>query len=398
MIRVLLIPSSDYLGHPFPQRHNHIFERLHDGKDVEVHIIRFKLFGDAKLESKCIIHEIPGEYRSSNAGFYYLINAVNHLKAILRIIRNESIDIVIAGNLLPPFIYKLTSSLVAEKIPFIFDLQDYYPVSAAGYIANVDTVTGNLIRGFFESMTRAIIKRADFVTVPGIALYYYVRSIGKKEVAIIPNGISEFFFTKYDGKDIRYKLGFDQNDLVMGYIGSIEFWLDMKPLIEGVAYAKNMGIPIRLLIVGKHLQTGYSNKVEKWLSQYDIDRITVWLDFIRHDEVPKYIAAIDIGTIPFNINNLTAYYAAPNKLWEYLSQDVVVAATPIPEVVLYSKFIKRIQLVNNYIDYLNVIKAIYMKSKINDDKNLEKIIRKRTWSNSAQLFKNVIYKTLQCRR
>jgi hypothetical protein len=32
-VRVLLIPSSDYLGHPFPQRHNQIFERLHDGKE-----------------------------------------------------------------------------------------------------------------------------------------------------------------------------------------------------------------------------------------------------------------------------------------------------------------------------------------------------------------------------
>jgi len=41
MKRVLLVPSSDYLGHPFPQRHNQIFERLHDGEGFEVHVVRF---------------------------------------------------------------------------------------------------------------------------------------------------------------------------------------------------------------------------------------------------------------------------------------------------------------------------------------------------------------------
>jgi len=65
VIRILLIPSSDYLGHPFPQRHNHIFERIHDGKDFEVHIVRFNIFGKPKLTSKCIIHEFPSEFKTS---------------------------------------------------------------------------------------------------------------------------------------------------------------------------------------------------------------------------------------------------------------------------------------------------------------------------------------------
>jgi hypothetical protein len=43
-IRIVLIPSSDYLGHPFPQRHNHIFERLHDGKEFEVHVVKFHMY------------------------------------------------------------------------------------------------------------------------------------------------------------------------------------------------------------------------------------------------------------------------------------------------------------------------------------------------------------------
>ena len=45
MIKVLLIPSSDYLEHSFPQRHNYSFEHIHDREEFEVHVIRFNIFG-----------------------------------------------------------------------------------------------------------------------------------------------------------------------------------------------------------------------------------------------------------------------------------------------------------------------------------------------------------------
>ena len=103
MIRVLLIPSSDYLGHPFPQRHNQIFERVHDSRDFEIHVVRFNIFGKAKLSSKCIIHELPQEFSVSRTSVYYLSNVANHLQWILKIIKREAIDVVVAGNLLPHF-------------------------------------------------------------------------------------------------------------------------------------------------------------------------------------------------------------------------------------------------------------------------------------------------------
>jgi len=74
MIRVLLIPSNDYLDHPFPQRRNHLFEHLHDGKEFEVHIIRFSFFDKPKLSTKTIIHELPVELKvSKSLAAYYAL-------------------------------------------------------------------------------------------------------------------------------------------------------------------------------------------------------------------------------------------------------------------------------------------------------------------------------------
>jgi len=388
MIRVLLIPSSDYLGHPFPQRHNHLFERLHDGKKFEVHVLRFNIFGKSRLHSKCIIHEFFNELKTKKTAIYYITNTLTHVHEIIRLIKHESIDIVVAGNLLPTLLYQLVKKLSQNKIPYIFDLQDYYPTSAAGYIFNINSIPGTMTKGFFEGITQLIIKSADSVTVPGIALATYVKNRGNKKVHIIPNGVSEHFFALYNGKEVRKRMELD-DDIVVGYIGSIEFWLDMKPLIKGIAKVYNNGIPIKLLLVGKQIQTNYPEKVKTWIKQYKVDKITVWLDFLPYEEVPRYIAAMDIGTIPFDTNNPTAYYASPNKMWEYLSQKKPVISTPIPEAVANRDILF---LAKNVADYTKIFKEV-SSGKV---KNLERVERgyrkatKMTWDNSVKKLRTIL--------
>ena len=391
MIRILLIPSSDYLGHPFPQRHNHLFERLHNFKDIEVHVLRFNIFDRTRLKSKCIIHEIPLEFRVNRTAIYYLANIVTYTREIMRIVKRESIDAVVAGNILPPLTFQLYQRLTDKKIPFIFDLQDYYPTSAVGYIANVESATGTVMKGFFELLIQYLIKNADAVTVPGIALATYAKIVGGKNVWIIPNGVSENFFKVYCGEEIRKSLGFDGNDLVVGYIGSVEFWLDMEPLIKAVSEVHKKGIPIKLLLIGKHLQTGYPHKVERWIKRYGINKITKWLSFVPHDDVPRYIAAMNIGTIPFNVRNPTAYYAAPNKLWEYLSQGVSVVATPIPEVLLFRDLINIATSVNEYVD---IMTSFEMNGEYERTTKIKQLISVRTWRRSANKFKELLLTTL----
>ena len=383
--RVLLIPSSDYLGHPFPQRHNHIFERIHDGKEFEVHIVRFQMYGEPKLSTRCIIHEIPHEVKIRIAAAYYLANAAQHAAEIYRIIKTESIDVVVAGNLLPPLLYYLLAKLQEKKIPLIFDLQDYYPTSAAGYIADVSTTIGTSIKGLFEGVTQYIIRHADMVTTPGVALAIYAREVGARKVVIVPNGVSEHFLQRHDGGEIRRKLGYHDNDIVIGYVGSIEFWLDMEPLIKAVARAQKEQLPVKLLLIGKHLQTKYSKQVEKMIRQYGIAHNTAWLHFVPHEQIPKYIAAMNLATIPFDIYNPTAYYAAPNKLWEYLSQGVPVAATPIPEIVAYRHLVHVVKTAEDY--YVTIMKVSKSWPRAPD---IHQVLQERTWTKIAEKMKQLI--------
>jgi len=383
--RILLIPSSDYLGHPFPQRYNHIFERVHDGKEFEVHVVRFQIYGKPRLSTRCIIHEIPHEVKIRAAAAYYLANAAQHAAEIYRIVKTESIDVVVAGNLLPPLLYHLLTKLQEKRVPLIFDLQDYYPTSAAGYIADVNTTVGTAIRDLFEAITQYLIKHADLVTTPGVALAIYAREVGARRVAIVPNGVSEHFLQRHDGGEIRRKLGYHDNDIVIGYVGTVEFWLDMEPLIKAVAKAQKERFPVKLLLIGKHLQTGYYKKVEKMIKQYGIENNTTWLHFVPHEQIPEHIAAMNLATIPFDIHNPTAYYAAPNKLWEYLSQGVPVAATPIPEMIAYRHLVHLVKTAEDY--YTTITKISGIKPKALD---VYQVLRERTWTRIAEKMKQII--------
>jgi glycosyltransferase involved in cell wall biosynthesis len=394
MIRILLIPSSDYLGHPFPQRHNQIFERIHDGKDFEVHVVRFNMFGKAKLSSRCIIHDFPLEFNMSRASAYYLLNAVNHIQEILRIIKNEAIDVVVAGNLLPPFLLELYKGISRLKLPFIFDLQDYYPTSAAGYICNIHSLPGTVVRGFFECMTQALIRMADAVTVPGFALAMYVRNVrgraGSGQVYVVPNGISEHFLKLHDGRHIREKFGYDEEDLVVGYVGSIEFWLDMKTLIRALSRAYRDGLRVKFMLVGGRLQTAYAKHVMNWIKHEGIDGITDWVGFVEHGKIPEYVAAMDVGTIPFNVKNPTAYYAAPNKLWEYLSQGVSVVSTPIPEALVYNSLLNIAVSEDEYVAALKKLRREGNMRNCSQSKVMAHL-RRRTWGASAEKIRKIIY-------
>jgi len=388
MIRVLLVPSSDYLGHPFPQRHNQIFERLHDGKEFEVHVVRFPLYAKANLETDLVVHEFDVKSKTKRSVVsFYARTALRHAFEIRRIIRDESIDVVVLANLASPFGYLLLRDLLRDKTPVVFDFQDFYPTSATGYVFNVYSVPGKVFALSMEMILREIIKRSTVVTCASYGLMDYAKHINASRVVYVPNGISEIFKKVNGGGNVRKQFSINDGDLVIGYIGSVEFWTDMQSLIDGIALAKKKRDDLRLFLVGKGLQTDYPKRVKGWLKARSLKEQTVWTDFIPHEEVPKFISAFDICTIPFDVHNQTAYYAAPNKLWEYLSQMKPVMATPIPEIL---KNREHVTLVSNARGYAESIKS-FNKEKIDSDK----LLRARTlacnhsWQTSVDLMSDV---------
>jgi len=376
------------LGHPFPQRHNQIFERLHDENRFEVHVFRFRLYEIPRLRTNLHIHE-PNDIKVQSAVKYYLFNLVNHVFELRRILKKEDVDVIVLSNLAMPFAYTLVENLSGLGVPFIFDLPDYYPTSATGYLVNKNSIISGLLTKTLDLMLRHMMRRATTVTMASKALLDYSLRAGIDNGVLVPNGVSECFLRLYESQDLRERLGFSNDDFVVGYIGSVEFWLEMKNLIKGVALAKKNGLPIKLLIVGRSLRTNYSKKVMNWIKDFHLDRQTTWLDFIRHEDVPKYIAAMDVGTIPFDVSNSTAYYASPNKIWEYFSQKKPIISSPIPEAINNKDCLLIASTPEDYVKNLTSVfraeEEVFSKTQIGYKKALE-----NTWEHSKEIFARIL--------
>jgi glycosyltransferase involved in cell wall biosynthesis len=163
----------------------------------------------------------------------------------------------------------------------------------------------------------------------------------------------------------------------------------MKTLIKALSKAYQDGLKVKFMLIGGRLQTAYVEQVKKWIKHEKIEHITNWVGFVEHEKVPQYVAAMDVGTIPFDIMNPTAYYAAPNKLWEYLSQGVEVVSTPIPEALAYNSLLN---IAGSEHEYVTVLKKVKREEngKIRQKVVTEHIMG-RTWSASAEKIKKIIF-------
>ena len=385
-MKILLVPTTDWIGHPFPSRLHHIFEKI--AEHNEVHVLRFAFYPEKRLETKLIVHEID-DFKNENLALYYLTNAHKHYKAIYEIAKENDVDVVVISNLLAGYI---AAKAVGGRFRTIFDLSDHFPSSGAGYYFNVNSTFGKLATFCLEKILKATLKHVNCTITCSHALRDYVKKFGVSNVHVIPNGVDDFFFLKNNGDAVRKKYGLN-GYVTVGYIGSIEFWLNMFPLLRAM-HALSRDHKLKLMLVGSRLRTKTQEIVRKEIENLGIKNSVVWLDFVPYHDVPGYIEAMDICTIPFDLNHPTAFYSAPNKMLEYLALGKTVIASPIPEILLSAKNCVELAVTAN--DYVRTIED-YIENREDYLKKAEKgkrLAMQLTWENLAKKYESILEETL----
>lgn len=381
-----MVPTTDWLGHPFPSRLHHIFEKIAERN--EVHVLRFPFYPTKKLETNLVVHE-PDDMKTDRLALYYAINAYKHYNSVRRIVRENQIDIVVISNLLAGY---MAAKAVGDQAKMVFDLSDHFPSSAAGYYFDTNSILGRIVTSGLEKLLKATLRQVDYTVTSSHALEDYVKRLGAEAVSVVPNGVDDFFFTRNREKEIREKYGLYEG-LTVGYVGSIEFWLNLSPLLKAIQVL-SQNYDVKLILVGGKLRTKFAQRVNSLIERLGIREHVLWLDFVPYHDVPSYIGAMDICTIPFRVDNPTAFYSAPNKLWEYLALGKKVMATPIPEIVKTAK--QFVDFAETTEDYISIIED-HIK---NYDENFErvqqakKLAMRLTWTNIAKRYEDILKKTI----
>ena len=263
-----------------------------------------------------------------------------------------------------PFLYILTWNeqfVVGFKSPQI--IYDY-----------VDEI--NIFDGKYAQLSRAhtkLVREARLVVTTAERLYQKVLPF-RSDAILCPNGVDYNYFSsiKHSIVDLPpsdFAPVIATGKPVVGYYGSLAFWLDYNLLIELALIRKDLSF----VLIGPDRDNSLPAKLLSIPNVY-------WFGAKDYTELTHYLRYFDIGIIPFKLNEIT-HSASPLKLFEYMAGGKPVVITPMQESMRYDGVI----VANNPGDFSQKIdQALKLKTDPDYLLRIDNTAQKSTWEVRAR--------------
>jgi glycosyltransferase involved in cell wall biosynthesis len=369
-MKILVIPTTDWIRHPVPNRLNFIFDSLAEEHDVYVLHFGLKRFSNLEArETKCRLLD-ANWIKVEDPSLYYLLNFPYHLWNIRRIVKSLDIDVILSANILPSFAANFAGS------PVVFDYLDHLEESASIYYPG--SALGEIVKQVVSRITRYNLRHARSVITVTEELSEFLRDLGVKNVAVIPNGVDTNLLRPLPLQEAKNSLGL--TGVVLGYVGSLEHWVDLETVVAALPR-----IDATLLVVGPGLFTDYGDGIKKMAEDLGVRDRIVFTGAVKYAELSRYISAMDIGLNPLKMMKKNEY-AAGGKVFNYLA-----CGRP----VLSSRMVALERLLGDEIYYYDDVESFIMQTKmiqtseIYSEKNRH-IAEQYDWKKIAKVYEKVL--------
>lgn len=114
-------------------------------------------------------------------------------------------------------------------------------------------------------------------------------------------------------------------EFIVGYVGTTRDWVDLDRVVRSVASVRERDLDIGCLVVGDE---GTIEDVKDLSSELGISGVCSFVPPVPYSEIPAYVTAMDVGTIPFRPGKV-GEHSLPLKLFEYMACERPVISTPI---------------------------------------------------------------------
>jgi glycosyltransferase involved in cell wall biosynthesis len=157
-----------------------------------------------------------------------------------------------------------------------------------------------------------------------------------EKIAVVPDGVDLSLFAELPSREeCRRRFELPPDRPIVGYIGrfrTMEMEKGVPTLIHAMKYLHSINEKEPLLLcVG-----GPMEAVPSYLDLarcYGLaDTHLRFVDRVSNREVPLWMRACDVVTIPWGWTEFSAYYTSPLKLFEYMAAGVPMVASDLPSL------------------------------------------------------------------
>lgn len=256
---------------------------------------------------------VSDEDRYDNFAGFFTVN--DHLDVVSHRIMDKLTEALRGAETVTVLMSWPRKAYLLESIPYDKFVYEY-----------IDDIS--LFYYYTEEMKRkhySLMEQADLVTCTARALYEDAKAYTPK-VLLSPNAGDYAFFHENRGcpteKTLEEKI--KKYDCVIGYYGCLASWFDYDLVME---VARKMPQWCFVLV-------GYCfDGTVSILQNAQIDNIIIY-PAQPYRNLPPFVSAFDIQTIPFLINEITKA-TSPVKLFEYMASGKPILTSAMPECLQY---------------------------------------------------------------
>ncbi len=252
-------------------------------------------------------------YMSSNKGFFKrTLDYVSFMvSVVLQCWRFPKADIIHATS--PQFFAAVAGYCVSllRWRPWIFELRDLWPDS----IKAVGASDGLLIT-LLEKLELFLYRRSNRVIALTEAFRQNLidRNIDADKIDVVTNGVDmNAIRPDVDGSEARRKLGAAEGQVLAAYIGTTGMAHGLETVLDAAEKCRD-DQTIHFAIMGEGARR---ESLEQRAAELNLPNIT-FSDRVPHDQVPQYLAAVDIPIIHLRPDPVFRT-VIPSKLFEFMA-------------------------------------------------------------------------------
>jgi glycosyltransferase involved in cell wall biosynthesis len=301
---------------------------------------------------------------------------MSSIKEELAILEQEKPDLVISR--MDSYVYSPVTLTRKTNIPFIIEVD-----SPSSYEKLVFQDYYRSTRKLLYWLEQKVLEysKAAFAQTNQVKNYYMEIGLPEDLFTVIPNGVdAERFHPDVDSTEVKDKFDLDDS-LVIGFVGSFIYWHGVENLTTIMDNCVKNHSNVKFLMVGD----GGPMKpyLEKYIKENNLSDKVILAGLVSHDEIPKYINAMDIVLAPYP--KLDFFYYSPVKVFEYMACGKALITTDIGQI---SEIIQNGETgvlttpndINDVIENINhLIRDDKLRRKIGNKARME-IEKKHTWN------------------